>query len=136
MRNVATVGGKNASLGELLQSMPGVRVPNGFAVTADGYRHFIASCYLEPKLRDCLRDVDVDDLVSLRRAGESCRRVILSASLPQDLQDQIKHAYEGMERTYGTHTDVAVRSSATAEDLPTASFAGQQGFVLSSRDVT
>jgi pyruvate,water dikinase len=128
MKDIARVGGKNASLGEMLQSLPqSIRVPNGFAVTADAYRHFIAANNLEPKLRAALQDLNEKDIAALSRAGAECRRIIMTGRLPDDLIDAILGAYRVLCHEYAPNTDVAVRSSATAEDLPTASFAGQQG---------
>jgi pyruvate, water dikinase len=122
------VGGKNASLGEMLQhlSARGIRVPNGFATTAFAYRTFIETSGLEAKLRRLFAGLDVEDVRSLRRVGKQARGLILQTPFPIDLQEAIAHAYQTLCQHYGDNTDVAVRSSATAEDLPDASFAGQQ----------
>ena len=126
--DIPLVGGKNASLGEMIQqlSAKGVRVPNGFATTAHAYRYFIESAGLEAKLREIFADLDVEDLQSLRQKGKQARSLILDTPFPRALQAAIADAYEKLCDRYGDNTDVAVRSSATAEDLPDASFAGQQ----------
>lgn len=124
------VGGKNASLGEMYQTLTehGVKIPNGFAVTADAYWHFVDSANLRPKMAALLAKVDGDsDVRTLQEVGENLRELLLGTSLPDDLARAVTEAYAGLSRNYGReHVDVAVRSSATAEDLPTASFAGQQ----------
>ncbi|HTR50291.1 MAG TPA: phosphoenolpyruvate synthase [Kofleriaceae bacterium] len=121
--DVAFVGGKNASLGELYRELAprGVRVPNGFAITADGYRRFLAANKLDDRIREALAGLDTRDIDNLRTRGSRVRQLILAAELPADLRDKIAAAYRQL-----AHLDVAVRSSATAEDLPDASFAGQQ----------
>ncbi|EGK84620.1 phosphoenolpyruvate synthase [Microcoleus vaginatus PCC 9802] len=126
--DIPLVGGKNASLGEMIQQLTaqGVRVPNGFATTAHAYRHFIQSAGLEAKLREIFADLDVEDLQNLRQKGKQARALILDTPFPRELQAAIADAYEKLCDRYGDSTDVAVRSSATAEDLPDASFAGQQ----------
>ncbi|MFO8236963.1 MAG: phosphoenolpyruvate synthase [Prochlorococcaceae cyanobacterium] len=126
------VGGKNASLGEMIRELgsQGVRVPDGFATTAAAYRHFISGSGLAERLHELLDDLDSDDIAALQSAGASARSLLLNAPLPDDLQEQILAAYRqlasssGLEE--GAQLSVAVRSSATAEDLPDASFAGQQ----------
>lgn len=126
--DIPLVGGKNASLGEMIQQLTpkGVNVPNGFATTAHAYRCFIESAGLEAKLREIFADLDVEDVNNLRAKGKQARALILDTPFPQDLQAVIADAYEKLCDRYGDSTDVAVRSSATAEDLPDASFAGQQ----------
>ncbi|MEG4271750.1 MULTISPECIES: phosphoenolpyruvate synthase [unclassified Microcoleus] len=126
--DIPLVGGKNASLGEMIQQLTsqGVRVPNGFATTAHAYRYFIQSAGLEAKLREIFADLDVEDLQNLRQKGKQARALILDTPFPRELQAAIADAYEKLCDRYGDSTDVAVRSSATAEDLPDASFAGQQ----------
>lgn len=126
--DVGLVGGKNASLGEMIQQLQpkGVNVPNGFAVTAYAYRHFIESNGLKEKLQELFADLDVNDLENLQQRGKKARSLLWHAPFPQDLEDAIEAAYNKLCETYGDETDVAVRSSATAEDLPEASFAGQQ----------
>ena len=121
--DLARVGGKNASLGEMIRELSGlgVRVPGGFAVTADGYRHFLRASGLEAPLADALRGLRRDALGDLAERSAKLRERILTAALPAELADEIRAAY----RELGD-VPVAVRSSATAEDLPGASFAGQQ----------
>ncbi|MDF0553085.1 phosphoenolpyruvate synthase [Kamptonema sp. UHCC 0994] len=126
--DIPLVGGKNASLGEMIRQLTpkGVNVPNGFATTAYAYRYFIKSAGLEAKLRSLFAGLDVEDGPNLRLRGKQARTLILETPFPQDLQDAITGAYGQLCDRYGEATDVAVRSSATAEDLPDASFAGQQ----------
>ncbi|MGF1602868.1 MAG: phosphoenolpyruvate synthase [Thermosynechococcaceae cyanobacterium] len=131
--DVPLVGGKNASLGEMIQqlSSKGIKVPAGFATTAVAYRAFIQRAGLEPQLREIFSDLDVENVRDLRRAGQQARNLILNTPFPEDLKGVITQAYLDLcERCstepYLTELDVAVRSSATAEDLPDASFAGQQ----------
>ncbi len=126
--DIPLVGGKNASLGEMIQQLTpkGVNVPNGFATTAHAYRCFIESAGLEAKLREIFVDLDVEDVNNLRQKGKQARTLILDTPFPEDLQIAIANAYNQLCDRYGDNTDVAVRSSATAEDLPDASFAGQQ----------
>jgi pyruvate, water dikinase len=126
--DVGLVGGKNSSLGEMIQELTakGVNVPGGFATTAYAYRYFIESAGLEAKLRTLFADLDVNNLPNLQKRARKARALILNTPFPQDLQDAIAVAYTEMCKRYGENTDVAVRSSATAEDLPEASFAGQQ----------
>jgi pyruvate, water dikinase len=126
IEDVGLVGGKNASLGEMIQQLQpqGVNVPNGFAVTARAYRYFIHSGELEEKLREIFADLDTNNVENLQKVGKKARSLIWNAPFPQDLEDAI--AAEKLCELYGDETDVAVRSSATAEDLPEASFAGQQ----------
>ena len=130
LNDLPKVGGKNASLGEMYQALTskGVKIPNGFAVTADAYWHFIDSNHLRPKMSALLAHVDGDSNVrTLQQVGDSLRELLLAASLPDDLARAITEAYAKLSQDYDrTNVDVAVRSSATAEDLPTASFAGQQ----------
>ncbi|MFT0787039.1 phosphoenolpyruvate synthase [Synechococcus sp. H55.10] len=128
LRDVAQVGGKNASLGEMLQQLTpkGIRVPLGFATTAHAYRQFIAAGGLEEKLREILKDLDIEDVRNLRERGKAARTLILQTPFPPELEQAISEAYQKLCERYGPDTDVAVRSSATAEDLPDASFAGQQ----------
>ncbi|MCX5968033.1 MAG: phosphoenolpyruvate synthase [Cyanobacteria bacterium] len=120
---IADVGGKNASLGEMIRELAaeGVRVPGGFATTASAYRQFIAANALGPSLDSLLGGVDAGDLAALQQAGRACRDQLLQAALPEALVAAILAAYHQL----GSGA-VAVRSSATAEDLPDASFAGQQ----------
>ena len=128
MDDVKDVGGKNASLGELIRAVSpqGVLVPQGFIVTASAYRYVLQKNGLVPILEEELRGLDVRDIVDLRRRGKRIRDEIRGATLPHDLAEALVSAYAQMEKKYGKNVDVAVRSSATAEDLPDASFAGQQ----------
>src|SRR5690606_39869976 len=132
MGDVPIVGGKNASLGEMRQSLTplGIRVPDGFATTADAYREFLRSGGLESLIDRELTGLDVDDIDRLRAAGRRVREAILATELPSAFADEIVAAYRRLEEQYGPSCDVAVRSSATAEDLPEASFAGQQDTYL------
>ncbi len=125
--DVAEVGGKNASLGEMYQNLTsqGVKVPNGFAVTAKAYRYFLKENDLETKLHKILDNLDYDDVSALQKAGSECRRLIYQATLPSDIKDEIIAGYRELKREYGDSLSLAVRSSATAEDSPEASFAGQ-----------
>ena len=126
--DISVVGGKNASLGEMIQqlSTKGVNVPNGFATTAYAYRYFIQAAGLEEKLRSLFADLDIEDVNNLRQRGKKARSLLLHTPFPKELSEAIAEAYQKLCETYGSDTDVAVRSSATAEDLPDASFAGQQ----------
>ncbi len=132
LRDLPLVGGKNASLGEMIAALDGtgVRVPGGFAVTAAGYRLFLQETGLERRIAALLEEWQRDSLESLAEAGRQIRRDIREAELPAVLVDQIGAAYARMEKEYGADCAVAVRSSATAEDLPDASFAGQQDTFL------
>jgi pyruvate,water dikinase len=126
--DIPLVGGKNASLGEMIQklSSQGVKVPTGFATTAYAYRYFITAAGLEGKLRKIFAELDVEDLDNLRECGKKARSLMLETPFPLELQQAIAKSYQSLCQEYGINTDVAVRSSATAEDLPDASFAGQQ----------
>ena len=136
--DISLVGGKNASLGEMIQQLTskGVNVPNGFATTAYAYRYFIESAGLDAKLREIFADLEVEDVNNLRQKGKQARALILDTPFPQDLQVAIAQAYDKLCALYGDSTDVAVRSSATAEDLPDASFAGQQETYLNVHGYT
>ncbi|MDY7013929.1 MAG: phosphoenolpyruvate synthase, partial [Cyanobacteriota bacterium] len=122
-------------LGEMIQQLQprGVNVPNGFAVTAYAYRHFIESNGLKEQLQTLFADLDIDNLENLQKRGRKARSLLWNAPFPQDLEDAIAAAYDRLCQHYGDETDVAVRSSATAEDLPEASFAGQQETYLNVR---
>src|SRR5262249_53686573 len=111
----------------------GIRIPNGFAVTAAGYRHVLQVGGLAQEIRTILADLDTQDLANLAERGRRVREAILATPLPDDLQQEISAAYITLCAEYGSETDVAVRSSATAEDLPDASFAGQQESFLNIR---
>ncbi len=128
INDVNIVGGKNASLGEMYSALAdkGIRVPNGFATTADAFRYYIEHNRLQEKIAAALSSLDTSDIKQLSACGKAIRGWIMHAAMPQDLAADIVAAYHSMEQEYGPLPDVAVRSSATAEDLPTASFAGQQ----------
>src|SRR3989344_3617512 len=129
VKDVALAGGKNSSLGEMYTNLAskGVNVPNGFATTADAYFYFLDSTGLTDQINEILKDVNVHDLKSLQEKGKKVRALIIGSQLPQALQDDIVSAYQELSKEYQVKdVDVAVRSSATAEDLPGASFAGQQ----------
>jgi pyruvate,water dikinase len=133
MHDVETVGGKNASLGEMIGSLArvGVRVPGGFATTAQAYRDFLTQGALDARIREALASLDVDDVVRLAATGAQIRRWILSTPFPPALESAVREALRTMAG--GRDIAVAVRSSATAEDLPEASFAGQQETFLNVR---
>ena len=135
--DVPLVGGKNASLGEMVRELTdkGVKVPDGFAVTADAFRRFIREAQLDDFIRDTLADLDTRDMANLSQRGHAVRQAIRSAALPQDLQVQIAEAYRQLQGASALPLDVAVRSSATAEDLPDASFAGQQETYLNVQGI-
>ncbi|MDH5751395.1 MAG: phosphoenolpyruvate synthase [Deltaproteobacteria bacterium] len=135
IKDVPMVGGKNASLGEMFANLTGkgVRVPDGYAISAHAYNHYIESSGVRAKIEETLRGLNVSDVKDLARRGESVRNLIRSAPLPADLEQAIKDSYDELSKRYGVEVDVAVRSSATAEDLPDASFAGQQDTYLNIR---
>jgi len=128
LNDLAKVGGKNASLGEMTRALQdkGIKVPRGFAISSDAYWAFLKTNALEPKIESELKNLE-NGTKSLSRVGESIRRLILNSSFPDDLETAIRSAYGELSRKYESYElSVAVRSSATAEDLPDASFAGQQ----------
>lgn len=133
--DIPLVGGKNASLGEMYRELTpkGVMVPNGFAVTAKTYRDLIDEAGIKDEIRNILSDLDTHDIRNLQERGEKVRQLILATEFPEDLVRDITEAYDNLCKQYGDNTDVAVRSSATAEDLPDASFAGQQETFLNIR---
>jgi pyruvate,water dikinase len=135
IEDVPLVGGKNASLGEMYRelSSQGIKIPNGFATTAEAYWHVINSEGILDKLKETMAGLDKRNLTDLAKRGKRARDLILGAGIPDDLWTEIKAAYDRLCDQYGPDTDVAVRSSATAEDLPTASFAGQQETYLNLR---
>ncbi len=128
IEDVALVGGKNASLGEMYRELTprGVKVPNGFAVTAEAYRDFLRASGIDRRLHEILQGLDTGDIDNLRQRGREARHAILAADLPDDLSRAIVASYDKLSEGLNGPADVAVRSSATAEDLPDASFAGQQ----------
>jgi pyruvate, water dikinase len=131
--DVALVGGKNASLGEMYRHLAplGVRVPEGFAITAEAYRYVLDQAQAWQPLHAALEGLKADDIEDLARRGRRAREIIYGAALPADLKAEILEAYRVLRQRHGDDFSVAVRSSATAEDLPTASFAGQQDTFLS-----
>ncbi len=135
MGDIAQVGGKNASLGEMIRSLTseGIRVPNGFCVTADGYRRFLAHADLDRDISRLLSTLSSRSLDQLSQVGHEIRQRILDAELPTDLREEILTAYTTVFEKSKETPDVAVRSSGTAEDLPSASFAGQQETFLHVR---
>lgn len=135
IEDVPLVGGKNASLGEMYRNLTprGVRVPNGFAITAAAYKYILREAGIESRIREILSDLDTRDMDNLADRGHRVRDLIRSFELPRPLKDAIIGAYGHLCKQYGDHCDVAVRSSATAEDLPDASFAGQQETYLNIR---
>ena len=127
-KDVAVVGGKNASLGEMISQLKakGVRVPTGFATTADAFNDFLSQNQLGTKIEEELKDLDINDVVKLAESGKKIRKWILDTPFSKELETNIKSHYENLLDKSPNGTTFAVRSSATAEDLPDASFAGQQ----------
>ncbi len=135
LEDIGKVGGKNASLGELFRALApkGVRVLDGFATTADAYRHMLACGGLERRLSSIFRSFDPEDLADLARRGEGARAAVLETPIPDDLRRAVLDAYARLSARLGREPEVAVRSSATAEDLPEASFAGAAETFLNVR---
>jgi len=133
--DVPLVGGKNASLGEMIQNLgkKGVIVPSGFAITAYAYQYTIEKAGIDKKIKEILSDLDTHNVRNLAERGEKIRNLIKKTPIPSELEEDIRKYYKEMEKRYGKNVDVAVRSSATAEDLPDASFAGQQETYLNVR---
>jgi len=133
--DVPLVGGKNASLGEMYRNLTskGVSVPNGFAVTAHAYHYLLEKAGIRGRIKDILSDLNVSNMKNLAERGLRVRETILQAEFPEELNEAIIEAYGRLCKRYGKDADVAVRSSATAEDLPDASFAGQQETYLNIR---
>jgi pyruvate,water dikinase len=131
------VGGKNASLGEMVRNLAsaGVKVPDGFATTADAYRRFLSGSGLDTRIEEILKDLDSGDVTALALAGKQIRDLISSTPFPAGFEEQIRTAYHRLTDNHGGDVSWAVRSSATAEDLPDASFAGQQETFLNIRGV-
>lgn len=127
--NISLVGGKNASLGEMIQHLAavGINIPNGFVITVDAYKAFLEFNNLESVIKHIINSIDVNDIESLRKGGQQVRLLIENGRFPKSMSEIIIDAYCALSKDYRQeYTDVAVRSSATAEDLPDASFAGQQ----------
>ncbi len=135
IEDIPLVGGKNASLGEMYRELTsqGVKIPNGFATTTDAYWHLLESAGILEDLKNALAGLDKSDVSDLAARGKRARELILKSEIPDDLWSEIKSAYDRLGEQYGKDPDVAVRSSASAEDLPTASFAGQQETYLNVR---
>jgi pyruvate,water dikinase len=134
-QDVALVGGKNASLGEMIRNLgkKGVSIPPGFAITAEAYKYMVEKAGISQKIQDTLAGLDTHDMEDLAERGEKIRNLIANSPCPKELEEEIRICYRRMEERFGKNVDVAVRSSATAEDLPTASFAGQQTSYLNVR---
>jgi pyruvate,water dikinase len=134
-KDVALVGGKNASLGEMIRNLgkKGVSIPSGFAITAEAYKYVVEKAGISQKIKDTLAGLDTHDMENLAERGEKIRNFIAKSPCPKELEEEIRICYRRMEERFGKNVDVAVRSSATAEDLPTASFAGQQTTYLNVR---
>ncbi len=135
IEDVPSVGGKNASLGEMIRNLgeKGVNVPSGFAITVYAYKYLIEKAGIDVKIREILSDLDTHDVNNIAERGKKIRDLIKNTPVPHELEEEIRKQYRSMEKRYGENTDVAVRSSATAEDLPDASFAGQQETYLNVR---
>ncbi|MFH1789836.1 MAG: phosphoenolpyruvate synthase [bacterium] len=136
IKDIPSVGGKNASLGEMYSKLlkKGINIPNGFAVTSEAYWEFLKSNNLEKKIKKILSNVNVYDVRALSRAGKKTRDLVLKSDFPTNIAKQVSSAYHRLSKQGGrVNIDVAVRSSATAEDLPDASFAGQQETYLNVR---
>jgi pyruvate, water dikinase len=135
LSDLAQVGGKNASLGEMRKELisKGVSIPDGFAITAYAYRHLLSAAGISDQITKLLSDLNTHDMKNLSERGQKIRSLIYNAKIPDDLHKEIIKAYKKLCEEYGPNTDVAVRSSATAEDLPNASFAGQQETFLNIR---
>ncbi len=132
IEDVAEVGGKNASLGEMYQNLTseGVRVPNGFAVTASAYKYILDANGAWEQLHEQLDDLDFTDVKALQKSAKVCREIIQKCEIPNDLKDEILDGYQHLKKEYTDEVSLAVRSSATAEDSPEASFAGQNDTYL------
>lgn len=129
IEDVPLVGGKNASLGEMYRILTekGVKIPNGYAITAGSYFHILEHAGIKDKIKEILKDLDTNNVRNLQERGRKVRKLIKDAKMPDDLKKQIIEQYHNLSKAYkSNNVDVAVRSSATAEDLPDASFAGQQ----------
>ncbi len=135
IEDVPLVGGKNASLGEMYRELTakGIRVPNGFAVTAEAYRHALDQAGAWPALKESLNGLDPENVDDLARRAARARDIVYAAGLPADVESEIRSALAKLAAEYGEELTVAVRSSATAEDLPSASFAGQHETYLNIR---
>ena len=139
LKDLERVGGKNASLGEMVQNLreAGVKVPDGFATTADAYRRFLATSGLDQRIVDRLQGLDTDDVTALAAAGSEIRTLVRDTSFLPEFEAEVRASYQELVDKHGGSDDLswAVRSSATAEDLPDASFAGQQETFLNVRGI-
>ncbi|MEM6265751.1 MAG: phosphoenolpyruvate synthase [Bacteroidota bacterium] len=137
LTHVPEVGGKNASLGEMFQKLTakGVKVPDGFATTSAAYWYFLDKAQLKDRVFDRIQELDTQEFTNLAQIGESLRTMILEATVPTEIEDAIREGYNKLIEAYGAHISLAVRSSATAEDLPNASFAGQQESYLNVKGI-
>ncbi len=137
MNDVEQVGGKNASLGEMVQNLAkaNVKVPNGFATTSEAFRKFLSQDGLDQKIYKRLKDTDIENIAQLQESGKAIRSWVQAAPMPADLEKDIRDAYQVLADELGSDFSVAVRSSATAEDLPDASFAGQQETFLNVNSI-
>ena len=135
IEDVPLVGGKNASLGEMYRNLTkkGVKIPNGFAITAYAYNYLLEKCGIKDEIKRSLEGLNTSSMKNLAEKGRKAREIILKTEFPKEIKDAIADSYKKLCRQYGQNTDVAVRSSATAEDLPDASFAGQQETYLNIR---
>jgi len=135
IKDVSVVGGKNASLGEMYRNLTkkGVRIPNGFAVTAQAYQYLLEKAGIEEDIKKVLKGLNTRNVKNLQSRGRKIRELIRGCTFPPELRKAIVDGYKKLCKQYGSNADVAVRSSATAEDLPTASFAGQQESYLNIR---
>jgi len=135
VEDVAQVGGKNANLGEMYHHLneQGIRIPNGYAITAEAYRAILAHNGAIEKLHALLDDLNPKDIQELQKRGAKARQIVLECEIPPDIKSQIKHAYKQLKEEYGEDLSLAVRSSATAEDSLEASFAGQNESYLNVR---
>ena len=134
--DIPTVGGKNASLGEMIQHLTeqNIKVPNGYAVTVAAFDAFIDENHLREKINAALKGLDPSDIIQLRKTGSQIRKLISNGKFPVSVEKAILNSYYNLSEDYNQDaTDIAVRSSATAEDLPDASFAGQQSTYLNIR---
>lgn len=136
IKDVPEVGGKNASLGEMIQELTkkkGIPVPGGFVVTATAYRYFLKETGLDLFIKESLKGLDIKNIHDLAKRGKIIREKIIATEFPKDLKQAIQKAHQEAEKEYGEKADFAVRSSATAEDLPGASFAGEHETFLNIR---
>ncbi|HLX53605.1 MAG TPA: phosphoenolpyruvate synthase [Aquella sp.] len=137
MKDIESVGGKNASLGEMISELThtGIRVPGGFATTSHAYKQFLQTNNLNQKIDDAINNLNIEDVIQLAKTARSIQQWIIDTPFPKDLEQEIETAYTEMLKRYGNEISLAVRSSATAEDLPDASFAGQQDTFLNIRGI-